>query len=77
MQQFVDPNRDRKTHLRAEINETINHLVADARAVAEAKGALERDTARLERLQRELNGLMALDAREDAQVAITLRGETS
>jgi len=57
-----DPNQDRKAYLRAEINATIDHIVADAHAVAEAQATLERDTARLEKLQRELNGILDLEA---------------
>lgn len=61
-----DPNAQRKAYLRAEIDRTIGHLVKDAHAVSEAQATLERDTAKLERLQRELQGILGLEAREDA-----------
>lgn len=64
-----DPNAQRKAHLRAEIDRAIGHLDADAQALAEAKATLERDTARLDRLQGELKGILALEAREDAHEA--------
>lgn len=60
-----DPNGPRKNYLEAEIKEAIEMLVKSTLAVEKAKTAMQHDLDRLARLQKELSGLKALDARED------------
>lgn len=62
-----DPNAERKAWLQREIDEKINHIVADALAVEKAKATLGHDLARLDSLKKELNGILALEARAEAE----------
>lgn len=69
-----DPNAQRKAYLKDEIDRTIGHLVEDAHALAEAQARLDGDSARLERLKKELDGILALEARADADAAAEAAG---
>lgn len=64
-----DPNADRKAYLEAELKEAIGHLAKSFVAREKANRQADYDLARMERIKKELDGLAALKAREDAWYA--------
>jgi hypothetical protein len=63
---MADPNAKYEAELREQLAEAIDYVAKSALALEEAKGHLERDLDRLEKIKRKLDGLAALKAREDA-----------
>ena len=61
-----DPNAERKAYLEAELKEAVGYLTKSILAVEKAKQQVDYDIARMERIKKELDGLVALQAREDA-----------
>ena len=61
-----DPNAERTAYLQAELKEAIGYVTSSIIAVEKAKQQADYDLARLDRIKKELDGLAALKAREDA-----------
>jgi hypothetical protein len=61
-----DPNAERTAYLKAELKEAISQLTKSFVAREKANQQADRDLARMEKIKKELDGLAALKAREDA-----------
>lgn len=61
-----DPNAERTAYLEAELRESVGYLTKSILALEKAKQQADQDIARMEKIKKELDGLAALKAREDA-----------
>ena len=63
---MADPNAKYKAELELKLADAISFVAKSAIAVEVAKGHLERDIERMEKIKKKLDGLAALEAQEDA-----------